>query len=218
MGTNAYSKRIPNFVYSLNEKLRLDFLSAYIDGDGSIPATDKCILFYSVSQKLLSDIGLLLSTLGVFYRHRKDPSPGRYGPKVLARYKELDKIPKSQIVRRISVRGPDLLILERLTLMHPNRRENAQRILSKGVPVDRIIRTSNGTRHVLGGVSNIVFDAVTEVQLVNKEMPSYCLSVIPKDIENNLYKNIHTSICLTMNCDGDEDSLLLLFDAMLNFS
>ncbi|MFX1318281.1 MAG: DNA polymerase II large subunit [Promethearchaeota archaeon] len=218
MGTNAYSKRIPDFIYSLDEKSKLDFLSAYIDGDGSIPSTDSCILFYSVSQKLLSDIGLLLSTLGVFYRLRKDPSPGRYGPMVLARYKELGKKPKNQILHRISVRGPDLLILERLTLMHPKRRENAQRILSKGVPVKRIIRTSIGTRHVLEGRSKIVLDPVAKIQVLNREMPSYCLSVIPKDAQNYHYKNIHTSICLTGNCDGDEDSVLLALDSMLNFS
>ena len=218
MGTNAYTKRLPDFIYSLNEKLRLEFLSAYIDGDGSIPATDSCILFYSVSQKLLEDVGLLLSTLGVFYRYRKDLPPGRYGPRVLARYKELGKTPKKQVVRRISVRGPDLLILERLTLMHPFRQKNAQRILAKGVPVDRVIRTSDGTRHTLGGISKTVFDVVGEIQLLNKEMPSYCLSVTPENTNNLLYKNIHTSICITGNCDGDEDSVLLALDPMINFS
>ncbi len=217
MGINAYSKRLPSFIFSLNEELRLEFLSAYIDGDGSIPATDSCILFYSVSQKLLDDVGLLLSTLGVFYRYRKDPPLGRYGPSVLARYKELGKTPKKQVVRRISVRGPDLLILERLTMMHPIRRKNAQKILAKGVPVDRIIRTSDGTRHTLGGISNSVFDIVADIQKISREMPSYCLSVIPKNTNNNLYNNIHTSICIA-NCDGDEDSLLLALDSMLNFS
>jgi DNA polymerase II large subunit len=218
MGTNAYTKRVPSFIYSLNERLRLDFLSAYIDGDGSIPSTDSCILFYSVSQKLLSDIALLLNTLGVFYRHRKDPPPGRYGPSVLARYEEFDKIPKNQIVRRISVRGPDLLILERLTLMHPTRQRNAQRILSKGVPVDCVIRTSDGTRYTLRGKSKTIFDIVANIQLLNKEMPSYCLSVAPINGENHLYKNITTSICITGNCDGDEDSVLLALDPMINFS
>jgi DNA polymerase II large subunit len=218
MGTNAHTKRIPDFVFSLNEELRLEFLSAYIDGDGSIPASDSCILFYSVSQKLLEDVGLLLNTLGVLHRYRKNPPPGRYGPRVLARYKELGKTPKKQVVRRISVRGPDLLILERLNLMQPIRRENAQRILDKGVPVDRIVRAADGKMHTLGGISTTVFDIVEDIQVINKEMPSYCLSVIPQDTKNFLYKNIHTSICLTGNCDGDEDSLLLTLDSMINFS
>jgi DNA polymerase II large subunit len=217
MGTNAYTKRIPDFVFSLNEKFRLDFLSAYIDGDGSIPAKNSCLLFYSVSQKLLEDVGLLLNTLGVFHRHRKDPPPGRYGPSVLARYKELGKTPKKQVVRRISIRGPDLLILERLKLMHPIRGENAQRILDKGVPVDRIVKALDGTSHTLGGMSKTVFDVVADVQMINKEMPSYCLSVVPKETQNPLYNNIHTSICIS-NCDGDEDSILLTLDSMLNFS
>ncbi len=216
MGTNAYSKRLPDFIYSLNEELRLDLLSAYIDGDGSIPTTDSCILFYSVSQKLLDDVGLLLSTLGVFYRYRKDPPPGRYGPSVLARYKELDKIPKKQIVHRISVRGPDLLILERLTLMHPTRQKNAQRILEKGVPVDRVIKAPDGTRHLLGGISKSVFDIIADIQTQNNKMPSYCLSVMSNNT-NLIYNNFHTSICIA-NCDGDEDSILLALDPMVNFS
>jgi DNA polymerase II large subunit len=218
LGINAYSKRVPDFIFSLNEQLRLAFLSAYIDGDGSIPRTDSCILFYSVSKKLLSDIGLLLSTLGVFYRYRKDPPPGRYGPSIITKYEELGKIPKKQIVRRISIRGPDLLILERLNLMHPTRKKNAQRILSKGVPVDRVIRASDGTNYTLRGKSETVFDIIADVQLIEKKMDSYCLTVIPQDAENNLYKNIHTSICITGNCDGDEDSLLLALDSLINFS
>jgi len=211
MGTNAYSKRLPGFIYSLSEEFRLDFLSAYIDGDGSIPATDSCILFYSVSQKLLEDVGLLLSTLGVFYRYRQDPSPGRYGPSVLAKYKELDKIPKKQIVRRISVRGPDLLILERLKLAHPTKQKNTQRILAKGVPVDQVIRSSDGTRHTLRGISKTVFDIISDIQIITRKMPSYCLEVIPEKDNDIIYNNIHTSICIA-NCDGDEDSVMLALD------
>jgi DNA polymerase II large subunit len=33
-----------------------------------------------------------------------------------------------------------------------------------------------------------------------------------------IYKNLSTSLCVTSNCDGDEDSVMLLLDPLLNFS
>ncbi|MFX0097716.1 MAG: DNA polymerase II large subunit [Candidatus Hodarchaeota archaeon] len=215
-GSNAYNKRIPNFVYSLPKEYRIAILSSLIDGDGSIPKTDQCILFYSVSKKLLNDIGLLLLSLNVHHRPRKESAPARYGHKILARYQELGKEPKENIVHRISVRGPDLSILKELILKLEMKKKNAQRILSKGIPKEYIARHRKRVfRLPLRG--NVLLDTIVYVKKSKESSASYCLE-IGDNTNRKFYKNFKTVNCITGNCDGDEDTLILVLDALLNFS
>lgn len=217
IGKNALTKRLPKFVYSLPKEYKFAFLSAFIDGDGCIPSTDAAILFYSVSQVLLNDIGLLLNTLGVFYRNRKQSPIGHYGKHVLARYQALGKSPKESVVYRISIRGFDLWLLKKLELVHNVKRKNAEQIRAKGIPNERKVKFKDGTFHTLEGESNLLFDPITEIRITNKIAPSYCLEVETFD-KTNGYNNFFTNNCLTVNCDGDEDSIILLLDGLLNFS
>ena len=217
IGKTALTKRIPKYVFSLPEEYKFAFLSAFIDGDGSIPSTDPSILFYSASQDLLKDIGLLLNTLGIFYRNRK-PSPiGHFGKKILARYKTLGKLPKATIVYRISIRGPDLWLLKRLKLIHSDKRKNAERLVEKGFINERKIKLSNGTFHSLEEHSGLIFDPIAEIQISNEIAPSYCLEVETFD-SINYFNNFSTIDVITANCDGDEDSIILLLDGLINFS
>jgi DNA polymerase II large subunit len=217
IGRNAYSKRLPNFSYSLPEDYKYSLLSAYIDGDGSIPSSDSSIIMYSVSKKLLEDIGLLLNSLGIFYRKRKESPPAHYGKKILARYKELKKTPKQSIVHRISIRGPDLKILTDLVFYHKNKQKNANRILRKGFSKKKIIRKTDGTYLTLEESSDIIVDTITNIEIENTLDNSYCLETSSKN-EKPTFHNFSTTSLLTVNCDGDEDSCILALDAFLNFS
>lgn len=217
IGKNAHTKRLPKFVFSLPKEYKFAFISAFIDGDGCIPSTDAAILFYSVSQELLKDIGFLLNTLGVFYRNRKQSPMGHYGKQVLARYKELGKSPKESVVYRISIRGSDLWLLKKLELIHDVKRKNAEQIRTKGIPNERKVKFRDGTFHSLEGDSRLLFDPISEIRITNKIAPSYCLEVETFDNTNG-YNNFFANNCLTANCDGDEDAIILLLDGLLNFS
>ncbi|MBY9007636.1 MAG: DNA polymerase II large subunit [Candidatus Lokiarchaeota archaeon] len=217
LGLGAYSKNLPDFIYNLPEEYRIALLSAYIDGDGCIPSTDKAILLYSVSKNLLNKITLLLSTLGILGRYRKKPPSGRYGKKILNRYKELGKEPKNSTVYRIAIRGPDLSILKKLILKAPNRLENSIKIVNKGYSNDYTFKISDGSLSTIKIIDQIVYDPIDKIKIENKHNITYCLEIkSTKTI--NTYNNFSTNNIITANCDGDEDAIMLLLDPLLNFS
>ncbi len=69
-GNNATSKKIPEFIFSASEKQKLNFLGAYINGDGSIDKGPKHsrIRVKTASRKLASDLLYLFSSIGIIAR------------------------------------------------------------------------------------------------------------------------------------------------------
>ena len=76
-GKNAKNKRVPFILYSLPKNLKLMFLRAYIDGDGSfrinnkINSTDLCISTSSVNKLLSNDIIYLWLQLDIHAAYRE---------------------------------------------------------------------------------------------------------------------------------------------------
>ena len=74
-GTGTHNKRIPDFVYSASESVRLSFIAGMLDSDGSV-AKDS-IRLMGTNEKLLRDFALLCSMLNfdsgfnVCHRHNK---------------------------------------------------------------------------------------------------------------------------------------------------
>ena len=72
-GSNAHNKRIPSLIYSLNYNLRLAFLTAYLQGDGSnlvqhpknMNRPQICLSSTSVNADLTNDLLYLYSQFGV---------------------------------------------------------------------------------------------------------------------------------------------------------
>src|SRR3989344_1076906 len=66
-GENARTKKIPKFVFSASEEFKLNFLGAYINGDGCIDkGTDHFrIRMKTASKRLASDLLYLFSQLGI---------------------------------------------------------------------------------------------------------------------------------------------------------
>lgn len=66
-GDNAKTKKIPEFVFSASRDFKLNFLGAYINGDGSIDKGKKHfrIRIKTASKKLASDLLYLLSQVGI---------------------------------------------------------------------------------------------------------------------------------------------------------
>ncbi|MFX1513723.1 MAG: DNA polymerase II large subunit, partial [Promethearchaeota archaeon] len=71
IGTNALNKRIPSFIYTLPEEYRFNFLSALIDGDGTVGIRDNILILYTGNKNLAHDYCLLLSTFGLTIRINK---------------------------------------------------------------------------------------------------------------------------------------------------
>ncbi|MHA1203355.1 MAG: DNA polymerase II large subunit [Candidatus Heimdallarchaeaceae archaeon] len=216
MGKGAYSKRLPNFLYTVPTEYKLAFISAYLDGDGTLSKDVGEISFYSVSNELLKDITYLFSTIGVFVRSRVSSPEGHFGKKILEKYKELGKEPKKTVVHKISIRGADLWIMQHLDLINQNKKEKLKQFIKKGFPENRRIKYNNHY-YELKEAHNTICDQIAEINNIAKEEVSYCLEV--ETIRNDtMLHNFQTTSCITMNCDGDEDSILLALDAFLNFS
>ncbi|MBS3092737.1 MBL fold metallo-hydrolase [Candidatus Pacearchaeota archaeon] len=66
-GENARTKKIPKFVFSANEEFKLNFVGAYINGDGCIDkGSDHFrIRIKTASEKLASDLLYLFTQLGI---------------------------------------------------------------------------------------------------------------------------------------------------------
>jgi len=66
-GENAKSKKIPKFVFSASDDFKINFLGAYINGDGTLDKGEKYvrIRIKTASKKLASDLLYLSSQLGI---------------------------------------------------------------------------------------------------------------------------------------------------------
>jgi len=62
-------------------------------------------------------------------------------------------------------------------------------------------------------------EEIVKIERKIKKQNSYCVEVIPKDGGKDLFHNIIlNSSTVTMQCDSDEDAVLLLLDGLINFS
>lgn len=70
LGTNAWDKRIPGFIYGLEEDFVRALLGAYISGDASFG--ERQIRLWSRSRELIEGLWLLLLGLGIKARYKVD--------------------------------------------------------------------------------------------------------------------------------------------------
>ncbi|MFX1299926.1 MAG: LAGLIDADG family homing endonuclease, partial [Promethearchaeota archaeon] len=211
MGRSSLTKRIPSFVFNLPREYRLQFLSALIDGDGSIIPRSCRTTIYTANEKLAKDYSFLLSTLGVYARIHQAKG-GRFGHAILERYEELGIEPKeTEGLYHVNIPGRENIpILEDLALIHPEKTERRRRILKKGFPKIQVLAK-------LG--DQVILDQIKEIDSIRQSEPSYCLEVQTEINQNKLYNNVVTTDLINISqCDGDEDSVLLALDPMINFS
>ncbi|MHA2314665.1 MAG: DNA polymerase II large subunit, partial [Candidatus Hermodarchaeia archaeon] len=211
MGKSALTKRVPNFILNVVEEYRFQFLSALVDGDGSIIPSACRTTLYTANKKLADDYCLLLSTLGVFARisHVKG---GRFGKTILERYEELGIPPKDTTgLFHVNIPGKEnQIIIEKISLVHKKKIERVKQLIQNGFPkTQRLTKISK----------KIILDPIKQIEYFTNPNPSYCLEVNPTNENLEAYHNIShsTQVCVGQ-CDGDEDSVLLALDPMINFS
>ncbi|MBL7147320.1 MAG: DNA polymerase II large subunit [Nanoarchaeota archaeon] len=197
-GNAARYKRIPYLFLDLKLDKLAHFLRGYFEGDGSVSLSDRRVSCDSVSQGLLFDLEFCLSRFGIFskrYEYEKEP-----GPQVREFYiRKKRKIPKFKITKMII--GSDFV-------------EKFMKIgfLSKR---KRSILNYHKNRNFMGMRikydDNFVYDPIISIDSIGKK-ESYCLNVNTK---NHL---VVANSIVTAQCDGDELAVILLMDALINFS
>jgi len=195
-GSSAYEKRMP--FLNLTSKRAGYLLSGYFEGDGSVSKTDLRATFDTVSEGLLRDIDFIFGQMGIFvknYTYTKKP-----GNKVRQFYeKNGKKVPKFTITKGIIQSIFIHKFAKYVGFLSKRKKEILAWLLEKRKP-RKISQKFN---------KHFIFDTIKSVEFLEPE-ESYCLNV-----KNN--KVIANSI-LSKQCDGDEASIMLLLDSLINFS
>lgn len=201
VGSNAYDKRVPSFVFKLpKEKVKI-LLSAYLTGNGTAIKTKPRISVYSVNNALLRDVELLLMKFGIKGYFTIDKNANRGNSLALRYYINRGlKAPISKVYAfNITREYYDKFLTE---IGFTNSKQKIYELHKNKTRRRDIKKTEFGWLLRVRKVRYIKND---------KEFV-YCLNV--KDYHNVLINDYIVSF----QCDGDEDSVMLLLDGLLNFS
>jgi len=197
-GSSAYEKRVPPLFLNLpNEKLGY-LLSGYFEGDGSVSAGDLRASFDTVSEGLLRDLDFVFGQMGIFvknYTYTKLP-----GPQVREFY-----IKKGRSIPYFTITKGTIqsVFMERFSQYVDFISSRKRNILSQ------LLQSHKATIIAQNYNKDLMFDTIMSIELLPEE-ESYCLNV-----EGNI---VTANSLLTKQCDGDEAAVMLLMDALLNFS
>lgn len=197
-GRNAHEKRVPALFLNLPKKKIAYLLQGYFDGDGSVSLSDCRVTCDSVSKGFLQDLEFILKRFGIFvkyYNYSKQP-----GPKVRDFYIKKNKIiPKFKITKLIITSSFYETFYKKIGFCLKRK----QKILKK------LVETCKPYGMKMEFDKNNIYSKIVSINILPKEI-SYCLNVENHKIIPNGF--------LTGQCDGDEACVILLMDALLNFS
>lgn len=231
-GKGAYSKKVPEIIYNVSDELVKVYLSGYFDGDGTIlyqhedGKNKKVVCFYSVCRDLLDGISLLCIKFGLAGRFltTKERLPGKKVlesknlKKVLERYKELNKDAKKHILHHLTYSERDFFNIAEIlnpVCLHKKKLIIEARANYKKYYKPRGVLFDN-KKFILEEKGDILADYIKEVSFFRENIPSYCFEI---EWESENDKNVlWGEQILNFRCDGDEASLMLLSDVLINFS
>src|SRR3989344_5284529 len=196
-GDGAKNKRIPGMFLNLKKEKLAALLRGYFEGDGSVSLTDIRVCCDTVSEGLKHDLSFALSRFGIFtkfYEYEKEP-----GQAVRDFYiRKNRKIPKFKITK-ITVLSNFVKKFKEIGFLSERKNKILEAICKKN-PYGTYIDVDE----------NYAYPRINKIEEMGEKL-SYCFNV---DSEHNFFAND----ILVHNCDGDEASVTLLMDALLNFS
>ncbi|KUH33131.1 DNA polymerase II large subunit, partial [Thermococcus celericrescens] len=204
-GKNAHTKRVPSMVYTLPKEAVVEMLRAYFEGDGSALRTVPRVVVYSVNKPLLEDVEtLLLGKFGIRGYDTVDKNANRGNARGRLYHVERGTEPPISKVYALNIAGQYYhRFFEEIGFV--SERKNSVYSLHPGK------EKSTGTDRYSS--ENGWLLKVRRVEYV-KPKDDFVFSLNAKEYHNVL---INESI-VTHQCDGDEDAVMLLLDALLNFS
>jgi len=199
-GSNAKNKKIPLQFNRLPTTKTKELLRGYFAGDGSVEKNRLHITCSSVNRKLLQDIGFQLLRFGVYYRIKEEWNKPAGG---LAKtfYDKRKKTPVFNLFY-LSIRSSYARIFAESIGFSLQRK---QRAIEAALCKERKPR--------VGTFGEFVLDKIKSITPVISHT-DFLYDVEVQGVHNFLINDA----LLTSNCDGDEDGLMLLMDALLNFS
>ena len=216
-GSNAYEKNVPELIYHFRKESIIKYISGYFDGDGSISLKPDRVTFYSVSNRMLEGVANLLLRLDIVSRYQKIKKR-KPGKTVLNRYLKLGKKPVFHQLYHLVLTGEDRYrfagIVEPVSKIKKKR--CSKMFLAKPNSAARLINYK-GRNYAAVSFSDYTFDIIKEIEIEKVyDEPTYCFDVEGEDIQEKAV--LWHNQLFQIRCDGDEDGLMLLMDALLNFS
>ena len=202
-GRNAHTKRVPPLVYVLPKESVAEMLRTYFEGDGSAIGTVPRVVVYSVNKALLEDIEtLLLSKFGIRGYYTVDGNANRGTARGRLYHVERGNEAPVSTVYALNIAGEHYHKFFREIGFVSDRKTAVYSKHSDKLP------TNDRYSHDGGWLVK-----VRRVKYL-KPKEDFVFSLNAKKYHNIL---INGNI-VTHQCDGDEDAVMLLLDALLNFS
>ncbi len=200
IGSDAYSKRVPGFIYSLPKGKRHAFLRGYFSGDGSCSLQSTLeVNVTSVNKPLIDAVSYLLLFSGIKHSIQEEKRFITSG-----QVYEFYGKPKECHSYKICIFGEQARRFIQDIGFLDEKHVHAVKLLDKWLKK----RGTARTRFDGDAFSDKI---VSKKEIDSDERHVYSLTVSPH----------HTLICsgvISNQCDGDEDCVMLLMDAFLNFS
>ncbi len=205
-GKNAHTKRVPQLIYPpLSRNLVAEMLRAYFEGgDGTVIGTKPTVVVYSVSRALLEDIDtLLISKFGLYASWSVDRNANSRPGNVVQKYHRAkgDAVPVSKVYHLTLYGTQALNFMKQIGFVSKRKNDVAKWWSGHNFkPYSRA--TDLG---VLLKVKSVEFTKSPDEFVYSLNASKYHTVIVGNNIA-------------TSNCDGDEDAVMLLLDALLNFS
>lgn len=200
IGKNAKEKTIPSQFFRLPKPKMRELLRGYFAGDGSVEKNRLHVTCSSVNKKMLQEIGFQLLRFNVFYRIKEEinkPAGGR-----AKKFYDKKNLSPTFNLYSLSVRSSYARIFAQSIGFSLQRK---QHLLENALRKERKPRLNVFGDFIVDGIKQII-PMVSDLDFLY-------------DVEIENYHNfLINDMILSKNCDGDEDGLMLLMDALLNFS
>jgi DNA polymerase II large subunit len=204
-GVYSHTKRVPDCVFGAPDHIVGAYLSGYFSGDGTVGTGGRSVSAATVSRELRTDLIALLTRLGV------SAEVNRLDPVALhERFPEFydeNSDAETRVRYSVCVTGDDAVKFAELVGFHLSRKDDH---LRSGV--DNRRSTGRPAYCYDGGTDDYLLDPVADIEYLNSDTEYvYCLTV--EDTHSLVVNDLSE-----MQCDGDEDCVMLLMDGLLNFS
>ncbi len=202
-GSSADDKRVPQQIFDSPPTVIAAYLRGYFSGDGTIEEGRLVVEATTVSRELRRDLTALLTRLGVKARSKE------YGPVPLSRKfpeQYADDGATSATSYVLTVSSEDALRFADEVGFHLSRKSETL--------CDAVADTDARKRRVFdgGGPPDAFVDTIDSVEYVRSDDDHvYCLTVA--DTHSLVVNDLGSK-----QCDGDEDCVTLMSDALVNFS
>jgi len=199
IGKNAKNKRIPSRIAAMPKHKIRELLSAYFSGDGSVEKDRLHVTCSSVDRELLRDIGFQLLRFGIFYRLKEERKKAGGFAKNFYDKKGISPVFN---LHYLSIRSSYARkFYEKIGFSLKRKQSSLESVVLK----ERTPR--------LNLFGDFILDDIKEIIPI-KSNSEFLYDVEVEDLHNFPINDF----VLSANCDGDEDGLMLLMDALLNFS